>query len=1216
MKACLVWFCLGIGFAASFTAVAFDPPVGVAGPLTIRIEAPEKITQTNAPQSVHVRLENALETTLSGVVRLGVIDDWSVDPASRTAFEVPGKGDTSLDFVVTVGPETLNAVYPIHAYADFESAEGPLTAHAVALVRTEVPPLPRPVTEIEWRTIEVAPDSAVSLSEVPCYRPMIGVFGETPRPLPVAWRGVDGATRTSLDPAVAAGQPDPRRCFAIHPPWFGGQAGSVWFDYRIQLPETGPIVLRFANAIRTTYPPEPPSDGVTFRVRTTALDAPEGTLGEILFERHTDARIWQDAEIDLSRFAGQSIVLQFETHPGPNNNTTCDGAYWASPLIVAGNPDSAADAPKGPPVDLGTVRAGDADYGVQVTPGVRGLLDARVSLSRGDKALWFNGFHVSVLGEALESPSAASRLEKTADESQNGSLQVRHCFDGPHGTFDLMIAIDTRSGTAPTIRFWLENTPAPRPWFDLHIDDFALGPWSAVATRVYAGTGNVLQDPGPFTMGFDGHRLATSFVGFEFADAFPVVLASSLAPERLEVDPAARRYTLHTPLSSTFTLIPAPSVWAGARHWHDVNGLQASVGVESLAGRFVFDLWGGNYGPSAAELERAFAYGLTDSVVVWHNWQRWGYDYRLPDICPPNPHLGTLEEFQALCDTCKENGVIFAPHDNYIDFYPDAEGFSYDKIGFTQSGEPIWAWLNEGRGAQAFRWSALEYEPFLQRNLKIIRDSIAPTGFFIDVWSSIGPYDSWTRDGSFVGRDVVTAKWGGSFAWIRDYLGGAPQISESGHDQLIGYLDGAQANHLRVGRPGKDMPWMVWDYPCVDAERVPWFDAAHHDRFVLHGAGYESRYAAGLHPALHGIYSDDYMCTEVLTGHPAMVSRPFGRDVVRKYWLLHDLMRAIALDRIQDVQFVENDLHRQHVVWEGGAQVWVNRGPGDWAVEGHVLPEYGFYARAGEVEAAIERRDGVIVEWSQGPSGVYANARPVVGDVLPVSARVTGLTWLGEGRFRADFEWDAEKPLPQDMVVFVHCVDGEGKIRFQADHPAPVPTSQWQGIVPTTGYGTVPADIRPGESFELRVGFHIPQVGRFAFRGLHDEERRSRLGTVTVQGDNGTVSGLDWSPVADEKDPVLERMNPEGRLIDFGDVRTDGGFRLVRRDGGWTLTPLPDSPPLQVALAGAGASVPMAPVARAGESAPEEPIPCQEGLWTLPCGAGIFAYELNSPAVQ
>ena len=45
-------------------------------------------------------------------------------------------------------------------------------------------------------------------------------------------------------------------------------------------------------------------------------------------------------------------------------------------------------------------------------------------------------------------------------------------------------------------------------------------------------------------------------------------------------------------------------------------------------------------------LERAFRYGLTDAAVVWHNWQRWGYDYRLPEIYPPNPEWGTEKELQ------------------------------------------------------------------------------------------------------------------------------------------------------------------------------------------------------------------------------------------------------------------------------------------------------------------------------------------------------------------------------------------------------------------------------------------------------------------------------------------------------------------------------------------------------------------------------------------
>ena len=47
----------------------------------------------------------------------------------------------------------------------------------------------------------------------------------------------------------------------------------------------------------------------------------------------------------------------------------------------------------------------------------------------------------------------------------------------------------------------------------------------------------------------------------------------------------------------------------------------------------------------------------------------------------------------------------------------------------------------------------------------------------------------------------------------------------------------------------------------------------------------------------------------------------------------------------------------------------MNRGGDDWNAAQHVLPQYGFYARVpakqGVLEAAIERRDGLIVEWSK-----------------------------------------------------------------------------------------------------------------------------------------------------------------------------------------------------------------------------------------------------------
>ena len=111
----------------------------------------------------------------------------------------------------------------------------------------------------------------------------------------------------------------------------------------------------------------------------------------------------------------------------------------------------------------------------------------------------------------------------------------------------------------------------------------------------------------------------------------------------------------------------------------------------------------------------------------------------------------------------------------------------------------------------------------------------------------------------------------------------------------------------------------------------PWYDTAHHDRFVLHGAGYPGRYEGGLEPREHGIYSDDYIGHRGPHGPPAMVSDAFGPDVVRKHWLLNDLMGALALKRIESVEYAGGDLHRQHVRWSGGGEVWVNRGESDWS---------------------------------------------------------------------------------------------------------------------------------------------------------------------------------------------------------------------------------------------------------------------------------------------
>jgi hypothetical protein len=47
-------------------------------------------------------------------------------------------------------------------------------------------------------------------------------------------------------------------------------------------------------------------------------------------------------------------------------------------------------------------------------------------------------------------------------------------------------------------------------------------------------------------------------------------------------------------------------------------------------------------------------------------------------------------------------------------------------------------------------------------------------------------------------------------------------------------------------------------------------------------------------------------------------------------------------------------------------------------------------------------------------------------------------------------------------------------------------------------------------------------------------------------------------------DPRFPRMNPDGRVVTFGPVSTNGGFRLTRTAEALELTPLPYSPAFKV----------------------------------------------------
>jgi len=973
MTKCLrVW--IAILLAASASPVAgFNGHIVREGPATLTIGDIKDVTKLDTPQQVQVSVKNNGDSALMVQLQMaGLVDEWYVVGDAQRCLEVGPGQEAKATFGIAAAEGVCSALYPVHVYADFRHQGKTVTAHAVQIFKSNFEKaIPSSAEAVELPINIVPANAALPLWQLQTHRVAWSYYSEPLVYMPVGWQGsVRESSAVFLRQRILRGTT--KDAIVMHPPW-RPRGGTIFAEYLVKLPDITPIKLTFANAIRDHTATEPPSDGVTFRV---------WVADEQVFERHSGSKKWVEGEVDLSRFAGEQILLRLESHPGPRRDTTCDLSYWGEPTIMAATaPEQLTDtereqlrkrarelikSPKGAGENEFVFRLED-DYVAALVLGRCGLADSAIAFGKASRRVIFDGMQISVLGQRVGfrlSPIIVREVNVNQDTS-GGKLTVRHRLWLANEEFDLTAEIwKDKSGLRIRIK-------CPK-----RITDMALGQADQQAQRVYYGHGYCIVEPKAFKADFGGHNLSTSHVGFDFEKGISLVVASDNPPDYLEVNPGQRLYSLHTHLEATMTFVPSTEgAFDGARRYRPLFDKKAAGGVRSKAGRFVFDIWGGRYAEIAETMKRMIAYGLTDSLLTVHVWQRWGYDYRLPDIYPPNPQLGTIEDMQKIAEVCGEYDIPWGLHDNYIDFYPDAKDYSYEHICFTREGEPIRAWLNRSRNAQSYRWRPDHIMPFVRRNIRQIKPGLGPTHYFIDVFTSLPCFDFYDRDGNFHSMLETRRCWGEAFAWIRDYLGSnAPTTSEAGHDQLIGYLDGADCQYLTLS---PDKGWPHIRITCRDWERVPWFDAVLHDKFSLHGVGYPSRYklAQGQHNQ-RILESDDYISAEVLAGHALMIDRGgFGQGAVRKYWLAQDFIRSIALDKIETVEFAQGDIHTQLIRWKSGARVYVNRGSKDWKVAGKRLPQYGYFAQNGKIESSIERIEGVIVEQSRGPSCCYVNAR-------------------------------------------------------------------------------------------------------------------------------------------------------------------------------------------------------------------------------------------------
>lgn len=727
------------------------------------------------------------------------------------------------------------------------------------------------------------------------------------------------------------------------------------------------------------------------------------------------------------------------------------------------------------------------------------------------------------------------------------------------------------------------------------ISKVEFGPWNQKLENVWFGHGFLVRRPSSFSISADSHSFSTSYAGFDFENGFSLTMASSLVPESLSVVQEEKRYSITVSGGTMMTLVPGNKKSGGAFecaiNYRGIFEKPAAEGVRAKAGRFVVDIWNGRFAEHSRLItDAAERYGLkNDLIFLSHNWQKNRYDHRLPDVWPPNPSFGTKEEMLDVMNTARKYGWYFGIHHNVIDYYPDAPMFRFENVAFDAEGVPQKAYRNVFLDAQSYRLAPHRAAEVLADSLRQMdRDGFLINCCFVDVLSSgasyvCSPYydlhgKAYAQNSAAEGvkrvysiiRDVQKPFLEKKFG--KDAPGTQPfSISEGGHDFTLGAIDGADCQFMNIVKKSGENNWFrIAEYE--DAEKIPWFDVVNHQKYILHGVGYSIRYESGRGRELHGLESDDYICAELLTGHPLMVDA-WTRDVrnvlsaivlpidheqslrqmVRMYYLAQPVMRELASNDIEKLEFFEGNIHQYIVHWTGGTTVYINRDEKDWTVGKTVLPQYGWLAKNEKLglESKVHRLDGRVVEestWREnGKTFRYVNGRNQFdAKILPITPAAQVPEGNGKSlKIHIDWKIFEDHPTQQeDYQISVFLVRRKGS-----------ETATGNDFLLKTIWGKFSAPLEtelslpPGVSGKYDLLLGIVPIGknnenryeRMKLLATPSFFQRYHLGEIVLIKDQKPL----FTPFKETDNPELyQRLFPPKAPVDFGFCRTKGAFRL------------------------------------------------------------------------
>ena len=1076
----------------------------------------------------------------------------------------------------------------------------------------------------------IAPDRPdLRLDDLGLYGAGVRLRGDTAdTPLPAGWVGPLGSGPHGMA-CQPAGAVNGREAWLLHCPW-QGTTGMAYQEFTVKLPRVSQITLSGATALRADAVGK--SDGVTFRVFKDGRP--------LLDENRTDAA-WHPFTFDLTPDAGKTVSLRFETDPGPQENSSFDFSLWGDRrLVLAGFKPVVLRHPDPPRVDLrrlssvpnGSVAPrsgfagqtsvhGTAREAVLRYAGPDGVLEYHWTppATAADPVLGRWSLNARMTGDRpVVVPLAGDARIDWAGQTVTRTA-VRLATVGPAATVAQTFTLDGQPAHLTTTahlegKSLVLEVRCDRPVVR-SLDGGGWGPTlrrQAVGVPYYSNPVSFLSRENLFTGAFlDWTHSAASNQGGTRANYDARTDGTRNALRETLV------YTAAWHLDECLPNIPNPP-----------SPFRAELGK-----RVVLDIWGGAFSVLGDRLHSLSDFGIGPAVALIHDWQRSGYDNALPAHVPANKNLGGDPAMAALVKEGKRDGVRMALHENYVDYYPNWEGFTESDIALDPAGKRVNAWYNEGTKIQSFAVKPTRILPLAQTQSPETVKRYGSDANYLDVHSAVPPWFHVDADVTQPGAGEFRAVWDAHrslWAYERQLHHGPVFGEGNNHWYWSGLLDGVEAQFGQGWRDGQGTTAPL--FTDFDLLKI-------HPLELNHGMGYYERWwdrGPGGDRSLLSLL-DQYRMQEAAYGHegflggdawhdpglarlevrlmtPLTARTALAHPVAIDYWVNGRWTDASGAIRAGGAP-AAGGFSRLRVRWDNGLTVWANGGA---SFSGPVpLPVYGWWAEGPGLKTGTTLRQGLVSDFSDTGDSVFANARPATDWLSPGQTRlrpaVASFTPTGARSFRATYQWTVGQTFAFDAGCFVHFVSPapdaprEG-IQFQQDHALATPTSQWKpGTTVTDGPWdiSVPTAVAPGD-YSWTIGLEQPGGGRLALQGAADAHARIVLGTLHV--------GAQTVTVTPQPPPAAERLAPVNaaeRVLDFGPVRTNGSAWVHREGADWVLRPFPRDRPFTLELSAVRFGRPITIHADGGASSTLKPLG-GGAFWRLPLnGAKIYRWPVR-----